>query len=122
MLDRYAPNEQINWPGQLPDLVINRITQCYPGKHGMEHFSGPDYLNLLPVSGGNGYGGDFGLVNPDLRNFQRYFHCFLDFLTALLEVNYNQAFQQQGGKRYRKTKKIRKFVKRMRKTKRNGKK
>ena len=101
MLDRYVPNEQINWPGQLPDLVINRITQCYPGKHGMEHFSGPDYLNLLPVSGGNGYGGDFGLVNPDLRNFQRYFQCFLDFLTALLEVNYNQAFQLQGGKRSR---------------------
>ena len=100
-LDRYAPNEQINWPGQLPDLVINRITQCYPGKHGMEHFSGPDYLNLLPVSGGDGYGGDFGLVNPDLRNFQRYFQCFLDFLTALLEVNYNQAFQLQGGKRSR---------------------
>ena len=125
-LDRYAPNEQINWPGQLPDLVINRITQCYPGKHGMEHFSGPDYLNLLPVSGGEHYGGKhYGgnrLVIPDLRNFQRYFQCFLDFLTALLEVNYNQAFQLQGGKRYRKTKKIRKFVKRVRKSVKHGKK
>ena len=122
-LDRYAPNEQINWPGQLPDLVINRITQCYPGKFGMEHFSGQDYLNLLPVSGGNGYGGDFGLVNPDLRNFQRYFQCFLDFLTALLEVNYNEAFQQQGGKiSIRKTRKQGKIVKGVRKTKVKGKK
>ena len=120
-LDMYAPNEQINWPGQLPDLVINRITQCYPGKHGMEHFSGPDYLNLLPVSGGNGYGGDYGLVNPDLRNFQRYFQCFLDFLTALLEVNYNQAFLQQGGKRSRKTRKQRRN-KKMRKSVKRGKK
>jgi hypothetical protein len=120
-LDMYAQNEQINWPGQLPDLVINRITQCYPGKHGMEHFSGPDYLNLLPVSGGNGYGGDYGLVNPDLRNFQRYFQCFLDFLTALLEVNYNQAFLQQGGKRSRKTRKQRRN-KKMRKSVKRGKK
>jgi hypothetical protein len=115
-LDMYAPNEQINWPGQLPDLVINRITQCYPGKHGMEHFSGSDYLNLLPVSGGIGYGGSIdGLINPDLRNFQRYFQCFLDFLTALLEVNYNQAFLHQGGKRSRKTRKQRKN-RRMRKS------
>jgi hypothetical protein len=133
-LDMYAPNEQINWPGQLPDLVINRITQCYPGKFGMEHFSGPDYLNLLPVSGGVHYGGNGGnhyggvhyggngLINPDLRNFQRYFQCFLDFLTALLEVNYNQAFQQQGGKRSRKTRKQGKIVKRVRKTKVKGKK
>ena len=97
MLDRYAPNEQINWPGQLPDLVINRITQCYPGKFGMEHFSGQDYLNLLPVR----VHGAFPYVNPDLQFFQRYFQCFLDFLTALLEVNYNQAFQLQGGKRSR---------------------
>ena len=131
-LDRYAPNEQINWPGQLPDLVINRITQCYPGKHGMEHFSGLDYLNLLPVRGGETYGGNHyggnhygghGLVNPDLRNFQRYFQCFLDFLTALLEVNYNEAFQQQGGKiSIRKTRKQRKIVKGVRKTKVKGKK
>lgn len=35
----------------------------------------------------------------DIQFFQRYFQCFLDFLTALLEVNYNQAFQLQGGKR-----------------------
>ena len=131
-LDRYAPNEQINWPGQLPDLVINRITQCYPGKFGMEHFSGQDYLNLLPVRGGETYGGNHyggnhygghGLVNPDLRNFQRYFQCFLDFLTALLEVNYNEAFQQQGGKiSIRKTRKQGKIVKGVRKTKVKGKK
>jgi hypothetical protein len=43
----------------------------------------------------------------------------LDFLTALLEVNYNQAFLQQGGKRsirktkkQRRNKKVRKSVKR----------
>ncbi len=118
-LDRYAPNEQINWPGQLPDLVINRITQCYPGKLGMEHFTTTDYLNLLPVTKNNLY--NHGLINPDLRNFQRYFQCFLDFLTALLEVNYNEAFQQQGGKRYRKTRnqrknrRMRKSVKRVKK-------
>jgi hypothetical protein len=45
-------------------------------------------------------------------------------LTALLEVNYNEAFQQQGGKRYRKTRKQGKIVKlrrnnKVRKTKRN---
>ena len=126
-LDMYAPNEQINWPGQLPDLVINRITQCYPGQFGMEHFSGPDYLNLLLIRGGDTYGGNGGnhyggvhyggngLINPDLRNFQRYFQCFLDFLTALLEVNYNQAFLHQGGKRSRKTRKQRKN-RRMRKS------
>ena len=122
MLDRYAPNEQINWPGQLPDLVINRITQCYPGKFGMEHFSGQDYLNLLPVR----VHGAFPYVNPDLQFFQRYFQCFLDFLTALLEVNYNQAFQLQGGKRSRgkrsniKTRKQRRS-KRMRKSFKNNK-
>ena len=38
-------------------------------------------------------------VYIDIQFFQRYFQCFLDFLTALLEVNYNQAFQLQGGKR-----------------------
>ena len=69
-------------------------------------------INILPHFGNH----------IEIGFFQRYFQCFLDFLTALLEVNYNQAFQQQGGKRYRKTKKIRKFVKRVRKTKRNGKK
>ena len=74
-------------------------------------------------------------VLPDLNArpieigfFQRYFQCFLDFLTALLEVNYNQAFQLQGGKRSRgkrsrgkrsrKTRKQRKN-RRIRKTKRN---
>jgi hypothetical protein len=65
---------------------------------------------------------DLGARPIDIRFFQRYFQCFVDFLTALLEVNYNQAFQLQGGKRIRKTKKIRKIVKKVRKTKRKGKK
>jgi hypothetical protein len=46
----------------------------------------------------------------------------LDFLTALLEVNYNQAFQLQGGKRsIRKTRK-QKRNKKMRKSVKRGKK
>jgi hypothetical protein len=73
-------------------------------------------------------------VLPDLNArpieigfFQRYFQCFLDFLTALLEVNYNQAFQLQGGKRSRGKRSIRKTRKqrknkKMRKTKVKGKK
>ena len=69
-------------------------------------------INILPHFGNH----------IEIGFFQRYFQCFLDFLTALLEVNYNQAFQLQGGKRYRKTKKIKKFVKRMRKSVKRGKK
>ncbi len=118
-LDGYAPNQQIKWPGQLPDLVINRITQCYPGQFAMEHFSKPDYLNLLPFVVSYDV---FPYANPDLRYFQRYFQCFVDFLTALLEVNYNQAFQLQGGKRSnRKTRKQRRN-RRMRKSVKCGKK
>ena len=78
----------------------------------------PIWVNTVPIR----WSDNAPYINPDLQFFQRYFQCFLDFLTALLEVNYNQAFQQQGGKRYRKTKKIRKFVKRVRKSVKHGKK
>ena len=64
---------------------------------------------------------DLNAVQIDIRFFQRYFQCFLDFLTALLEVNYNQAFQLQGGKRSNiKTRKQRRS-KRMRKSFKNNK-
>jgi hypothetical protein len=113
-LDLYTPNERINWPGQLPHFIIDELTQYYPGPRLV-----PDYLQLMPVA----TSGFFPYVNPDLRCFQRYFQCFFNFLTALLEVNYNEAFQQQGGKqsrgkRIRKTRKQRRN-KKVRKTKRN---
>jgi hypothetical protein len=69
-------------------------------------------INILP---------HFGNSPIEIGFFQRYFQCFLDFLTALLEVNYNQAFLQQGGKRSRKTRKQRKN-RRMRKSVKRGKK
>ena len=73
-------------------------------------------INILPHFGNH----------IEIGFFQRYFQCFLDFLTALLEVNYNQAFQLQGGKRSRgkrsniKTRKQRRS-KRMRKSFKNNK-
>ena len=91
-----------------PDFhfVINSIQKIYE----TVPTGGP--INILPHFG-----------NPiEIGFFQHYFQCFVDFLTALLEVNYNLAFQLQGGKRYRKTRKRRKFIKRVRKTKVKGKK
>ena len=86
-----------------PNVGGNQITNC---------------VNVIPIR----WSDNAPYINPDFQFFQRYIQCFLDFLTALLEVNYNQAFQQQGGKRYRKTIKQRKIVKRVRKTKVKGKK
>jgi hypothetical protein len=94
-----------------PDFhfVINSINEIYT----TVPTGGP--INILPHFGNH----------IEIGFFQRYFQCFLDFLTALLEVNYNQAFQQQGGKRsnrsklsIRKTRKLRRS-KKLRKTKRN---
>jgi hypothetical protein len=110
-LDSYTPNEQINWPGQLPNLFIDELTTYFPRS------TIPDYLNLMPVASIF----DVPSINPDLQFFQRYFQCFVDFLTELLEVNYNQAFQQQQGgkqttrKRRIKNKKSRKRFTRSRK-------
>jgi hypothetical protein len=115
-LDSYAPNEQINWPGQLPDLFIDELTTYFPRS------TTPEYVNLMPVASMF----DVPYRNPDLQFFQRYFQCFVDFLTELLEVNYNQAFQQQeqqeqqGGKqttrkRRNKNKRTRKGFKRTKK-------
>ena len=68
-------------------------------------------INILPHFG-----------NPiEIGFFQHYFQCFVDFLTALLEVNYNEVFLQEGGKRIRKTRKQRKN-RRMRKSVKRGKK
>jgi hypothetical protein len=92
-----------------PDFhfVINSIQKIYE----TVPTGGP--INILPHFG-----------NPiEIGFFQHYFQCFVDFLTALLEVNYNLAFQLQGGKQSNiKTRKRRKFIKRVRKTKRKGKK
>ena len=66
-------------------FVINSIQKIYE----TVPTGGP--INILPHFGNH----------IEIGFFQRYFQCFLDFLTALLEVNYNQAFQLQGGKRSR---------------------
>ena len=87
------------------------------GSTNIDGSEGTNWVNIIPIRWSN----NSPYINPDFQFFQRYFQCFLDFLTALLEVNYNQAFQQQGGKRYRKTRKLRRNNK-VRKTKRNGKK
>jgi hypothetical protein len=89
-------------------------TEAKIGTHGLKVYEVVPESNVLP---------DLNASPIDIRFFQRYFQCFLDFLTALLEVNYNQAFQLQGGKRSRgkrsrKTRKQRKN-RRIRKTKRN---
>jgi hypothetical protein len=60
-------------------------------------------VNVIPIR----WDGNAPYINPDFQFFQRYIQCFLDFLTALLEVNYNQAFQQQGGKRSNSSKRSR---------------
>jgi hypothetical protein len=90
-----------------PDFhfVINSINEIYT----TVPTGGP--INILPHFG-----------NPiEIGFFQHYFQCFVDFLTALLEVNYNEVFLQQGGKRIRKTRKQRKN-RRMRKSVKRGKK
>jgi len=102
-------------------FVYNIIPATDPTVGGNQ---GPIWVNTVPIRWSN----NAPYINPDLQFFQRYIQCFLDFLTALLEVNYNQAFQQQGGKRSRskqsrgkrsrKTRKQRKN-RRVRKTKRN---
>ena len=76
------------------------------------------WVNTVPIR----WSDNAPYINPDLQFFQRYFQCFLDFLTALLEVNYNQAFQLQGGKRSNRKTRKQKRNKKMRKTKRKGKK
>jgi hypothetical protein len=83
------------------------------GSTNIDGSEGTNWVNIIPIRWSN----NSPYINPDFQFFQRYIQCFLDFLTALLEVNYNQAFQQQGGKRYRKTRKQGKIVKRVRKTK-----
>ena len=64
----------------------------------------PISVNVVPIR----WSDKSPYINPDLQYFQQYFQCFFDFLTALLEVNYNEAFQQQGGKRKRTIKRVRK--------------
>ena len=87
-------------------------TEAKIGTHGLKVYEVVPESNVLP---------DLNAVQIDIRFFQRYFQCFLDFLTALLEVNYNQAFQLQGGKRSNiKTRKQRRS-KRMRKSFKNNK-
>jgi len=85
-----------------PNVGGNQITNC---------------VNVIPIR----WSDNAPYINPDLQFFQRYIQCFLDFLTAVVEVNYNQAFQLQGGKRNRKTRK-QKRNKKMRKSVKRGKK
>lgn len=99
---------------------INTLCERFTYQMGATNIDGSETtncVNIIPIR----WSDNAPYINPDLQFFQRYIQCFLDFLTALLEVNYNQAFQQQGGKRNRKTRK-QKRNKKMRKTKRNGKK
>jgi hypothetical protein len=63
------------------------------------------FINILPMPESQ----MFPYVNPDLQFFQRYFQCYLNALTALSQINYEELFQQQGGKR---TKSIRKTKRR----------
>jgi hypothetical protein len=85
-----------------PNVGGNQITNC---------------VNVIPIR----WSDNAPYINPDFQFFQRYIKCFLDFLTAVVEVNYNEVFQLQGGKRIRKTRKQRKN-RRMRKSVKRGKK
>lgn len=111
----------------LHDPIINNLfkklfhsyllweTESNIGTHG------PQFTKVYEVVPPSNVLPDLNAHPIDIRFFQRYFQCFLDFLTALLEVNYNQAFLLQGGKRSRKTRnqrknrRMRKSVKRVKK-------
>jgi hypothetical protein len=80
--------------GSIPKNIYNEHdTVVYP------------FINILPMPESR----MFPYCNPDLQFFQRYFQCYLNALTALSQINYEELFQQQGGKR---TKSIRKTKRR----------
>ena len=95
------PTGIITWPNHIDGLFIkNLVSRFLHYKYTPQYPEILRYLvKLLPFSATGGPVGDV-----DLQYFQRYFQCFLDFLTALLAVNYNNVFQTIGGKPYNKLK------------------
>lgn len=100
------PTRKITWPNHIDNLFINNLVFEFlqykttpPHVHASYIQNTLPYLmSILPISAREGV----PPIDIDLHYFQRYFQCFLDFLTALLGVN--TIYDTDGGKPHNKLK------------------
>ena len=118
---RRPPTGIITWPNHIDNLFINNLVFEF-----LQYKTTPPhvhtsyipntiqyYMTLLPITDREGA----STIDIDLQYFQRYFQCFLDFLTALLGVNGDWQ-DIIGGKQIIKIKTRKQKSKRSRKSKR----
>ena len=104
------PTRKITWSNHIDNLFINNLVFEFlqykttpPHVHASYIQNTQPYLmSILPISAREGVPS----IDIDLQYFQRYFQCFLDFLTALLGLNTiydtDTISMRAGGKSYNK--------------------